>query len=463
MHSRSVPGVVSPPRVRIALLGIMLACCDPFADPKPIETTSAPPSVIVISMDTLRADHLGCYGYHRDTSVNIDALAARGVRFDAMSSTSAWTTPAHGSLFASRYPAQLGVVTFDGRKKARSLKQDELMLAEVLKDAGYETQAFTGGGYVSRKLGLGQGFDEYRDLEALQGYLADLMTWLDERDSGRPLFLFVHFYNTHRPYRPPVKEFKEKFKGGYKGNFPVGKVCQKKRWPLKKADLDFVVSQYDGEIAHADHLLGKFFSFLEQTGLDRNALIVFLSDHGEEFFEHGGCDHVTTVYEELIRVPFIVIGPGIEPGRVIEAPASIIDVAPTILDYLDLPVPGSMQGVSLLPAMRGEGQPCTYQFSETGLHSKERIVRGVRAEGWKLILDHEDNPVELYDLEHDALEKHNLLDARGGVVEALVEAFGTWRRQIEQAQDPSAGAEPQEVLQTDPELLERLKALGYAE
>ncbi|MBW2264479.1 MAG: sulfatase-like hydrolase/transferase, partial [Deltaproteobacteria bacterium] len=181
MHTGFVQEVVSTARALVAALSVLLACCDPFTASTAVEARDGPPNVIIISMDTLRADHLGCYGYHRDTSVNIDELAERGVRFDSMSSTSAWTSPAHGSLFASRYPAQLGIVTFDGRKKARSLKQGEVMLAEILRDAGYETQAFTGGGYVSRKLGFGQGFDEYRDLKALQGYLADLMLWLDER------------------------------------------------------------------------------------------------------------------------------------------------------------------------------------------------------------------------------------------------------------------------------------------
>ncbi len=463
MLSRSVQGVVSAPRARIALLGVMLACCDPFTDPPAIERMDARPNVVIISMDTLRADHLGCYGYHRNTSVNIDGLASRGTRFDQMSSTSAWTSPAHGSLFTSRYPTQIGIITYEGGKKARSLRQDEVTLAEILRDAGYETQAFTGSGYVSRKLGFGQGFDEYRDLNALQGYLADLMLWLDEWDESRPLFLFVHFYNTHRPYIPPVPRYRDMFKGGYTGKFPVRKVCDSKRWPLKKADLEYVVSQYDGEIAHADYLLGKLSTFIEEIGLDDDTLIIFLSDHGEEFFEHGGCDHVTTVYEELVRIPFIMVGPGIEPGKVVEAPASIIDVAPTILDYLDLPVPGSMLGTSLLPVMSGAGLPCSYQFYETGIYKQERIVRGVRAGGWKLILDHEDTPVELYDVARDALEKNNVIKSHGKVKETLAAAFNAWRLEIEQGHEPPAATQDQQVPDTDPELLERLKALGYVE
>ena len=451
------------PRLAIVALLCVLAGCDPFTGRPEVETRDGPPDVILISMDTLRADHLGCYGYHRDTSPAIDALAGRGVRFESMSSTSAWTTPAHGSLFASRYPAQQGIVTFDGRKKARSLRSDELMLAEVLAEAGYETQAFTGGGYVSRKLGFGQGFDEYRDLKALQGYLADLMFWLDRRDADRPLFLFVHFYNTHRPYRPPVQEFKDMFRGGYTGKFPVRKVCDKKRWPLKKEDLAYVVSQYDGEIAHADHLLGKFFAFLEQTGIDDRALVVFLSDHGEEFFEHGGCDHVTTVYEELIRVPFIMAGPGIEPGRVVEEPVSIIDVAPTILDYLGLPVPGSMEGVSLMSVLAGEARPCAHQFFETGLHEQERIVRGIRTGELKLVFDHEDLAVEMYDLARDPLEKKDVLGVSAAQAASLSAAFLAWREAMEAGRAASGSAGDGNALATDPELVERLKALGYTE
>ncbi len=412
-------------------------------------------------MDTLRADHLGCYGYFRKTSPQIDALAGKGTRFADASSTSAWTTPVHGSLFTGRYPTQLGSLMYMGGKKMHELDPGEETLAELLRDAGYETQAFTGGGYVSKKLGFDQGFSQYRDEKHLVDYIDQLVDWLTAYDQDRPFFLFVHFYDTHRPYIPPDKRFREMFKGDYKGSFPVRKVCSMKYRPLSDEDLRYVISQYDGEIAHADYQLGKLFTSLEELELMENTLVVFLSDHGDEFFEHGDCDHTTSVYQELVHVPLIFTGPGIPSRQVVRTQVSLIDVAPTILDYLHVPVPGSMEGTSLMPVIHGDEEPCGYQFFETSFWKRKNDIRGVREGPWKIVFNFKDVAVEAYDLETDPLEQTNILiEMPGETKRQMISAFKTWRKKMKKPSGkPKKDAK--DTVTPDPELEEHLKSLGY--
>ena len=440
---------------------LALTACTRLIDVERQHPLSDRRNLILISMDTLRADHLGCYGYFRNTSPEIDALAGKGTRFADVSSTSSWTTPVHGTLFTGRYGAQLGSIRYMGGKKMHKLDPDEDTLAELLRDVGYETQAFTGGGFVSKKLGFDQGFTEYRDKKNLKGYIDRLLEWLSGYDQGRPFFLFVHFYDTHRPYIPPEKRFRDMFKGDYKGNFPVRKVCSMKYRPLSDEDLRYVISQYDGEIAHADYQLGKLFEHLEKLGLARSTLVVFLSDHGDEFFEHGDCDHTTSVYQELVGVPLVFKGPGIPSKQVIDTPVSLVDVPPTILDYLNVPVPPAMEGTSLLPAILGEGEPCGYHFFETSFWKKKNDVRGVREGPWKIVFNHKDRAVEAYDLETDPLEKTNvLLEMPGKTKRDMISAFKKWRKKMKKKPVKPKKEPPVEVT-PDPELAEQLKALGY--
>jgi arylsulfatase A-like enzyme len=448
------------PCILVALLGVAAGCAR-LIDVERERTASNRRNVILISMDTLRADHLSCYGYFRKTSPHIDSLAGRGTRFADVSSTSAWTTPVHGSLFTGRYPLQLGSIRYHGGKKMHVLGAEEETLAELLQDAGYETQAFTGGGFVSRKLGFDQGFVKYRDHNNIKDYIDQLLEWLTEHDRSRPFFLFVHFYDTHRPYIPPDEKFKEMFKGGYKGNFPVRKVCSRKYRPLSEEDLRYVISQYDGEIAHADYQLGRFFAHLHDTGLDRNTLLVYLSDHGDEFFEHGDCDHTTSVYQELVGVPLVFKGPGIPARQVVQVPVSLIDVPPTILHYLGMPVPDSMEGTSLLPVIHGEGEPCTYQFFETSFWKRKNDIRGVREGPWKIVFNYKDVAVEAYDLEIDPLERTNVIEEMpAGTKRDMIHAFKKWRKKMRKTAQKAKTSTHQSIT-TDPKLEEHLKALGY--
>jgi len=404
-------------------------------------------------MDTLRADHLGAYGYDRPTSPNLDQLASQGARFSDASSTSAWTTPAHASIFTGRYPHQVGIVQFRGKARTQKLRAKEITLAEVLKGHGYETQAFTGDGFIASRLGFDQGFDRYRDREDLQDYFTELDGWLQHRNGLRPFFAFVHFYNCHRAYTAPQK-YARKFRGTYNGTYPIGAFCRRPTdIPKKPEDRNFVISQYDATIAYGDHLLGKLFASMRSRGLDKNTLVVFLSDHGDEFFEHGGCDHIHSLYQELIHVPLILKGPGIPQATTISTPVSLIDIMPTVLDYAKIPLPKQNLGQSLLELAKGKKNHRPVQFFETA--NPKLHLRGMRLGDRKLIFNARDELVEAYDLRKDPQEKTNLaaVPEFAQSIEPHMDHYRRWRRGDSEA--PSAP--------TDAALREQLESLGYVE
>ncbi|HVZ37285.1 MAG TPA: sulfatase [Polyangiaceae bacterium] len=430
-------------------------------------TLRTPYNLVIVSMDTLRADHLSCQGYGQPTSPNIDALASRGTRFATALSTSAWTSPAHASLFTSRYPSQVGIVGYQELKSAHRLQDEERTLAEILKEAGYDTRAITGGGFVSGELGFAQGFDEYSSApvhqQDLQFQLQPTLDWIAKRtDQERPFFLFLHFYDCHRAYTPPA-EWAKRFVPDPNGPLEQQRLCGPGVLP-SPSQIALQVGLYDAEIAYADYQLGQVFQALAASGHERDTLVVFVSDHGEEFKDHGGCDHIHSLYHELVRVPLIFAGPRVPLGRVVEAPVSLLDVAPTILELLYLPSEPRMEGESLIPAMHGANPARRYQFFESGFAPEDSVRRGVRSESAKLIFDHADRPIELYDLAADPNEQRNLL--AGGEFppehDHLRKAYADWRAHLRQRSDSAVSSRNGDHA-LDPETKERLRALGYGD
>lgn len=427
-----------------------------------------PRNLLLISMDTLRADHLGCYDYPKPTSPHIDALAARGTRFAEAFSTSAWTAPAHASLFTARYPTQLGIVRYKQLSAVDKVRPEERTLAEVLADEGYDTRAFTGGGFVSSDLGFGQGFAHYANAPAheqdLKYHLEATLKWLKtRRDQERPFFLFLHFYDCHRPYDPPAR-WAKRFVPDPKGSLEERPLCKGK--PPTADEIAQQVGLYDGQIAYADHQLKRVFDTLERIGHRDDTLVVFLSDHGEEFLDHGRCDHIHGVHDELVHVPLIMAGPGIPRGEVVHAPVSLVDVAPTVLDLLGVDPDHRMEGESLVTAMRGAKPARRYAFFETGFKRGSSVRRGARDGRAKLICNVNDQPLELYDLASDPGEHHNVLhtDALPHERARIERAYAKWRDGMHRPADESTqGGDEPEKQKIDPELEKRLRALGYAE
>ncbi|HLW79408.1 MAG TPA: sulfatase-like hydrolase/transferase, partial [Terriglobia bacterium] len=405
----------------------------------------ARPNVIIITIDTLRADHLGCYGDAQVKTPNIDSLARIGVRFSHASSPVPITLPAHTAIFTGSFPMATGMHDFSGNK----LAPGSATLARVLASAGYSAAAFIGAAVLDSRFGLNQGFDVYfdhfdfsrldetnLDLTERRGDVVtgEALDWL-KQNPRRPFLLWLHLYDPHFPYTPP-----EPYATRYRAH------------------------PYDGEIAFADSQVGRLFSALKQQKLFDGALIVLAADHGEGLGEHGEKTHGFFIYDSTLHVPLIVKLPGMSPGagpRVVADEVSLVDIMPTVLQALRIPVPPGVQGRSLLGLVEGRpagsGAKPSDLYAETYLpliHFGWSRLRGLEWHGWKYI----DAPrPELYDTRADPHELKNLLVERQSQAHEMHDRLsGVIRRFTPAAGDTAAGKEP-----TDPALLERLRSLGY--
>ncbi len=433
----------------------------------------APPSVpvprhlIVISIDTLRADHLGCYGYERPTSPAIDAFASRGVLFSDAAATSPWTLPSHGSLLTGLYPVRHGAHT-----AKTSVSEGVKTLAERLGGEGFATAAVVNSTYLTR-WGLQRGFESFshvpesvRDREP-SDVTDRALNWLEDRDrgSGR-FFLFLHYYDVHSDYAS-LPRFERRFVGSYDGpaDGTTAQMLDHRygKTRLRQEDADHLRDLYDGGIVQLDHQLDRLFRGLDEMGIAERSLIVLTSDHGEEFLEHGGVLHGLTQYQEVLAVPLIVVGPGVPAGRRVATVASLIDVMPTALERLDLAIPPDLDGISLVATWtRPEGSlPPRTLFSEADfVFDPETKVkargskRTARDRRFRLHYDVSTGQRQLFDLSRDPLEQRDVLADRTDEASAL---FG--QLEIFLREDPVYTESPR----LSGEELERLRTLGYAQ
>ncbi|MHC5209188.1 MAG: sulfatase [Planctomycetota bacterium] len=296
------------------------------------------PNVLLISIDTLRADHLGCYGYERPTSPRLDELARAGVVYGQVVSPSNWTLPSHASLLTGRMPARHALLD-DGVR----LDAGVPTLAEGMRAAGYHTLGVVAHVYVSRAFGLERGFDVFDDgliaggtTNPVAAQVVDrVLAHVDEAPPG-PLFLFVHLFDPHWSYTPPAPwdtAFTDPdYAGPMDGSYARMIGVEDPGAPIHRADLDQLVALYDGEIASTDAQIGRLLDGLVERGLLEDAVVVVTGDHGEEFKDHGALGHGKTLFEEQLRVPLILAGhPGLPPGTRREDPVSTVDIAPTLL------------------------------------------------------------------------------------------------------------------------------------
>ncbi len=431
---------------------------------------AAAPNIILVSIDTLRADHLGAYGYGRATSPRIDRLAADGVRFANVIASSSWTMPAHASMLTGLDPANHGGVVFD---YFRPLSPKLEMLAERLWDAGYATAGFTGGGFVCGPLGYDQGYERYRDNpvskgenDTLQWVLDHARPWIAAQDA-RPFFLFLHTYQVHMPYTPPPP-YDTLFDPDYAGPFARRfELAESHRFlsnaaAMPPGALAHVQALYDGEIRAMDEAFGGFIDWLQAQGLAGNTCLLLTSDHGEEFGEHGGLLHQQAkLYEELIRIPLIVWCPSrIAGGRVIDDLVSHPDIVPTVLELAGLPVPeGVFDGRSLVPLLRGESLPerrPAISEVDGSVVKRPGRVRALRGPRYKLIESSIDGREELFDLADDPGEQRSLAATRGELARTLRAAAASAPR-------TAAPTHAAPAMTPDDALRERLRALGYEE
>jgi arylsulfatase A-like enzyme len=444
--------------------------------------SSPPPSVIVIVIDTLRADHVGSYGYGRPTSPKLDRLAASGYVFDNAIAQSSWTTPSIGSLFTSTYPSVHGACTFTSALPA-SLET----LATAFGRRGYQTAGISANFvHVTRAKGFAAGFDTFAELkrEARGDEEAEILgllpadaaevtnaalQWLYGRPPG-PLFLYLHYMDPHSGYQPP-EPYRGRFAAaGYSGPMD-GSTEQLKRIArgeqhVGPADRQRLVDLYDGEIAFADEQIGRLLDYLDSTGLATDSYVIVLSDHGEELLDHGRVFHGSTLYREVIRVPLIIRPPGGAPdARRLRQVVQLIDLGPTILALTGEPDSRPTQGRSFA-SLLGAGAISSWPglaYSElfedplvdaqlyTKIHiaalTTERLSYLARRDGGAELYDPQTDPAENASLA--ATEGEGAAEAARGLSEhvAACEAFS---RLVGKVSDPMT-----------PEQREQLRALGY--
>ncbi len=367
------------------------------------------PCVVLISIDSLRSDHVGCYGYGRRTTPNLDSLAATGFLFTRSVAQSSWTLPSHASLLTSLF-----VKTHGACGAEEGVSTDALVIAEELRRAGYATAAFVSGPFLLPRYGMNQGFDVY-DAGCSSLYHGDshhdvtnpcvhrrATEWLESWGDA-PFFLFLHYWDVHYDYIPPAP-YDTLFDPGYEGlitgrNFAHNELI---RAGMPQRDLEHVIALYDGEIAYTDEYLGKLFRHIRTLGIAGKCLIVATSDHGDEFLEHGATGHGHTLYQELIHVPLIWAEPFATDGPVVvDDVVQLVDVAPTVLEYLGLGPPAALEGESFLRRLRGRSLRIRPAFSETRSGGFLKAVVGTDTKIIRAMLN---DQTKAYDLRHDPAE-----------------------------------------------------------
>ncbi len=319
-------------------------------------------NIILISVDTLRADRLGCYGYDRPTSPAVDNFAGKSVLFENVIAESSWTLPSHMTIFTGLYPRSHGVV--DSNLK---LNEEIPTLTGKLRSSGYKTYADTGGAFVHGSYGFKRGFQKYdNSRESFGRVLYRASKHIDSVKNKSDFFLFLHTFTVHCPYSVSEKLGKKFDTQPPKNHIDTEGKCGNPHYNsmnLNSGEVKFLSDRYDASIRRMDEAFGRFYEYLSKKGILENTVLVFLSDHGEEFMEHGQIGHERTLFRESLKVPLIIKVPGYKPSR-IDRPAGLVDVMPTLLDLAGIQIPSRLQGRSLIPLMKGgETDLPEYRFS----------------------------------------------------------------------------------------------------
>lgn len=441
------------------------------------------PNVLLVSIDSLRADHVSSYGYGRATSPTIDRLAAEGVLFVDAISPASWTTPAHMTLLTALPPEVHRVTSY-----RRALKPSAVTLAEVLQGSGYATAAFVSGATVMARYGFAQGFDAFDESLAAPredahhgitspGLVERVTRFLTEWDAGgrqRPFFVFLHMWDVHYDYAPPPP-YDRMFDPDYRGDLDASgfEHNQRLKPDMDPRDLQHLIALYDGEIRYTDEHVGKVLDRLRALGVLDDTIVVVTSDHGDEFFEHGTKGHAKSLYDEIVRVPLVLRFPRrVLPGRRHAEQVRLMDVAPTILGLAGVPAPADFgtpqmpepyRSVDLTPWLAGDRPAETFPrlpaFSESTAFLGPKW--SLRSDGFKLMrFPSRRQDGALFDLRADPGEKRNLLPQKPPappMLGALDASFDRWFG--------LARNEPTRAVETIPSKKHeaRLRALGYLE
>ncbi len=480
----------------LALLALTLAAGVAFSG---CAAPARPPNIVLIVVDTVRADRLSCYGYPRPTTPHIDTLCARGIRFDDVSSTSSWTLPAHASLFTGLLPS-----LHKATQEHTRLDGGPATLAELLGARGYATLGVSANPVVSVGSGLARGFDAFAETWTSEYRAAGLAAMqhpnrvavqrlLEEVPPDEPFFLFVNFIEAHGPYDPP-EPHRSRFLR-VPPDAPIVASARSRgtapyylgRAPISEREFAVLSDLYDGEVARVDELVGELLSYLEESGRMRDTLLVLTSDHGENLGDHGHFRHVFSLYRTTVHVPLVLVLPdGSGAGEVRSEPASLLDLFATLLAAAGAPVPPGSGGRDLrAPPAAADGDAPIFAeyyyplqalelFRDAGPPEETRAVlrpylrrlRSVEQGGLRFVWS-SDGRHELYDLAEDPGEQENLVGApplaeRQRRLDAELDSL------VERAGGPTplpelgSGGPPTGAFgDLDPDSAERLRELGY--
>jgi len=466
----AVTGVVAV----VATLGSgLLAFMRPGVQAPAYNRDGRPPNILLVSVDSLRRDHVHCYGYSRETTPVIDRLASEGVRFETVVAPTSWTLPSHITLLTALPPEVHGVI-----QSWMQLRGGSIALAEVLWARGYTTAGVVSGPFLRAEYGFARGFDYFDDYTAVASshdlshrnitspiLFTLVQDWLQGWDASgrrRPFFLFLHMWDVHYDYTPP-SPYDRLFDPDYAGTI-TGEDFERSPhiYPqMDPRDIEHLVALYDGEIRYTDHYIGEILALLADLGVEDDTIVLLTSDHGDEFFEHGNKGHRKALYDETLLVPLVIRYPErITPGTVVPRQVRLMDIAPTLLSLASIaPLPdfGGVEKHSrdLTPLLRGENAHLGALPAYGDLHAE---WASLRTEQSKLIMSLSDPAIYLlYDLSTDPGEQTNMIPAHPFLAEELEAQLTAWR--AERHLRPSYSRE----WELSDEQIRQLRALGYVD
>lgn len=421
---------------------------------------SAPdgPNVILIMVDTLRSDHLGCYNYYRNTTPNVDSLSRDSIFFKHAIASASWTVPSVASVVTALYPATLGI-----KESPIVLENEVLTLAEIFRENNYRTKGINSNTLITKIFGFGQGFDSYDDEDAKDlAYISSpsvtkkAISFI-ENHGDETFFLFLFYYDPHHTYHLHESyDFFPEYKGPLHSGIPNWKLLEKAPC-MSPDDAKYIRAVYDSEIRFTDHHIGLFLKKLKELDLYDDAVIIFAADHGEEFLERGNnyIGHGRTLYQEQIHVPLIVKKENQHRHMIIEEYTGLIDLMPTIVDYAGLSIPEkySYEG-EIIDVDGREERGNRAIISET---RRRRNLQSIIFAGWKMIRDQDDNSEELYNLVNDAAELNDIVAENEKMVISMEELLETWKDHMYSEKRKITGSDSIK----NKEMIKKLQSLGY--
>jgi len=426
-----------------------------------------PPNVLLVVVDSLRADRLGCYGHDGALSPAIDALAERSVLFESAYSAAPWTMPSVATMLTGLYPSRHGVTEL-----FRLLADEIDTLPEIAGARGYATGAVISHLLIGTHFQFDQGFEAFSQEEALghfhfstPGVTDRARALMEELAAGpEPFFLLVHYFDPHFQYlEHPGRDYPSKAASKLTARDPFNQL-QRRIDELEEPDLAFLNELYDEEIRLTDEGIGRLLEAVRELGLEERTVVVLTADHGEEFMSHGGLGHGHTLYEELVEVPLLMSGPGMTAGIRVGRPVSLVSLTPTLLELMGIEHSRApFQAASFAGLLRGDGAPDEPVFAEVdfvdmeGEGRRDAHKRTIIEERYKLIRDERTGRVELYDLTEDPDETGDLSERQPDRVARMLAALDRHFASLDEALAPVLEREP-----TMDELLE-LEKLGYVD